>query len=339
MRVIVYGVGAIGGTIAARLALTGTAVIDIARGGMLDAIRSRGGLEFSSRAGVSFAKFPVVAHPDEIDWQDDDVVILTMKSNDTEAALQALAKAGVNSQPIVCAQNGVANETMALRHFPNVVALVVMMPAQYLEAGKVLAPGAPKFGLFDLGSFPTGTNNVPSDLIDALTAGGFHCDLRDDAMAGKYGKLLLNLGNIIEAALGKAARQGPWNDLAMQEGRAALSAANINFYNVDKNNPKRKLMKVTDFPGYTRAGSSSIQSLLRGTGSIETDFLNGEIVMLGRLHDVETPVNTAFVRVARQMVKNAIAPGDFPESEVRRLVSESQADQNQPIEPDCEIQT
>lgn len=322
MRVIVYGIGAIGGTIAARLALTGTNVIGIARGGMLDAIRTQGGLDFVSRAGTERAKFWVVGHPDEIDWQDSDVIILTMKSNDTEAALLALANAGVSSQPIVCAQNGVANEVMAIRHFPNVIALVVMMPAQYLEAGKVVAPGAPKIGLFDIGSVPAGTDNVPADLIEALTKGSFHCDVRGDAMAGKYGKLLMNLGNIVEAALGKEARQGSWNDLALQEGKDVLNAAGITFYNVNKDNPKRKLMKVTDFPGYTRAGSSSIQSLLRGTGSIETDFLNGEIVMLGRIHGVKTPINTAFVQVARQMVQNSIAPGDFPEAEVRRLVSE-----------------
>jgi lysophospholipase L1-like esterase len=31
--------------------------------------------------------------------------------------------------------------------------------------------------------------------------------------------------------------------------------------------------------------------LARATGSIETDYLNGEIAMLGRLHGVPTPVN------------------------------------------------
>lgn len=78
-----------------------------------------------------------------------------------------------------------------------------------------------------------------------------------------------------------------------------------------------------DIPGFTRAGSSSIQSLLRGTGSIETDFLNGEIVMLGRLHGVDTPANTAFVRVARHMVRDGVAPGDFPEAEIERFISQS----------------
>jgi 2-dehydropantoate 2-reductase len=326
MRVIVYGLGAIGGAIAARLASAGTSVIGIARGGMLDAVRSQGGLELVTFESSSLVPMSVVSHPDDIEWQKDDVVMLTMKSNDTEAALQALASAGVHSQLIICAQNGVANEVMALRQFPNVVAMVVMMPAQYLEAGKVIAPGAPKIGLFDLGNFPTGTDKVPAELVDALSTAGFGCEVRSDAMAGKYGKLLLNLGNIVEAALGKGARQGDWNKRARQEGELVLKAAGIDFYSLDKDNPRRKFMKIAEIPGYTRVGSSSTQSLLRGTGALETDYLNGEIVMLGRMHSVKTPVNAGFVRVARKMIHDGTAPGDFPEAEVERLVAECEAE-------------
>jgi 2-dehydropantoate 2-reductase len=325
MRVIVYGIGAIGGAIAARLALAGTNVIGIARGGMLDEIYAQGGLNLVTSEQSTLVPMSVVAHPDDITWQEDDVVLLTMKSNDTEAALRALVGAGVQSQTIICAQNGVVNEVMALRQFPNVVAMVMMMPAQYLKAGKVIAPGAPKTGLFDLGNFPSGTDKVPTELVEALHTAGFDCDVRKDAMAGKYGKLLMNLGNIVEAALGKDARQGDWNKRARKEGEQVLKAAGIDYYTVDKDNPRRALMNVAEVPGYTRVGSSSTQSLLRGTGEIETDYLNGEIVMLGRIHGVRTPVNAAFVRVARQMVQNGTAPGAFSEDEVQRLVTACEA--------------
>lgn len=322
MRIIVYGIGAIGGTIAARLTLTGTEVIGIARGGMLDAIRSQGGLSITTPEGNSLASFPVVADPADIDWRANDVILLTMKSNDTETALRALVDAGVTTQSIACAQNGVANEFMALRHFKHVIAMVIMTPAEYLEPGKVVAVGTPKTGLIELGDFPAGVKNLPSGLAGALTAAGFICDVREDAMAGKYGKLLQNLGNIVEAALGQQARFGPWNDLVRHEGEAVLTAAGRNYYSVDKGNPKLELVKFGAIPGFARAGSSSIQSLLRGTGSIETEFLNGEIVLLGRLHNVDTPVNEAFVRVARQMLRDRIAPGDFPEDDIKRFMAE-----------------
>ena len=42
MRAIVYGIGAIGGTVAAALALAGQEVVGIARGAQLEAVRAGG---------------------------------------------------------------------------------------------------------------------------------------------------------------------------------------------------------------------------------------------------------------------------------------------------------
>ena len=54
-------------------------------------------------------------------------------------------------------------------------------------------------------------------------------------------------------------------------------------------------------------GSSSWQSLARGTGSIEADYLNGEITLLGRLHGVPTPVNAMLQDVANDMARERAA--------------------------------
>ena len=63
--------------------------------------------------------------------------------------------------------------------------------------------------------------------------------------------------------------------------------------------------------GRERAGSSSWQSLARGTGAIETDYLNGEIVLLGRLHGVPTPVNAALCALAERYAREGGAPGEL----------------------------
>ena len=130
MRFIIYGVGAIGGTIAASLSLAGHEVVGIARGKMLDAIRTKG-LLFRTPEGEHRVSFPCHAGPDEITFRPDDVIILTMKSQDTHAALLALRAAGAMDQAIICGQNGVANEREALRVFPNVYGMTVMMPAAW----------------------------------------------------------------------------------------------------------------------------------------------------------------------------------------------------------------
>ena len=57
-----------------------------------------------------------------------------------------------------------------------------------------------------------------------------------------------------------------------------------------------------------RSGSSTWQSLARHTGEVETDYLNGEIALLGRLHGVATPVNAALCRLAARVASDGAGP-------------------------------
>lgn len=319
MRVIVFGVGAIGGVIAASLSLEGREVVGIARGKMLDAIRSSGGLTLVSNRGREKIALPCVATPDEIDWRPDDVIVLTMKSHDTDHALASLRASGAYSQLIACAQNGVANEDKAHRIFPNVFGVAVMLPAQYTVPGVVVAFTAPKFGLLDVGRYPVGVDGMTHDLYAALDVEYIKCEIVENVMDRKYGKLLMNVGNAVTAALGPKARQGPWYQRARDEAEAVYRAAGIRHDSVDFEDPRRELMRRVTIEGVDPAGSSSVQSLLRGTGSLEADFLNGEIVLLGRRHGVATPVNAALMRAADRMARERMAPGEFSEAELERL--------------------
>ena len=65
-------------------------------------------------------------------------------------------------------------------------------------------------------------------------------------------------------------------------------------------------------------GGSSWQSLARGAGSIEAEFLNGEIAMLGRLHGVPTPVNALLERLALRAAAEGRSPGSWTIEELSR---------------------
>ena len=67
--------------------------------------------------------------------------------------------------------------------------------------------------------------------------------------------------------------------------------------------------------------ASSWQSLARGTGSIEADYLNGEIVFLGRLHGVPTPVNLLLQRTAAQAAREGRAAGSMTVEELIQMVA------------------
>lgn len=309
MRIIVFGIGAIGGTVAAALALAGREVLGIARGAQHAAIRSDG-LLLRSPAAARRARFPCVGAPAEISFRDNDLILLAVKTQDTAAALADLRAAGVTGQPIFCAQNGVENERLALRLFPNVHAVCVMMPAEFLTPGEVAAFGAPRHGIFDLGRAPAGLDAADAALAEALEAANIAAFPIPDAIASKYGKLLMNLGNITEAAFGRCPEAEAIRTRIRAEGEAVLAAAGIAWRDVGAADPRRDaLLKILPVEGAARLGSSTAQSLARGTGSVETDYLNGEIALLGRLHGVPTPANAAIATLAARMARQGAAPG------------------------------
>ena len=316
MRIIVYGVGAIGGTVAAACALSGQEVWGIARGAQLPEIQANG-LLLRTPDKTTRARFPCVADPTEISFRPDDAILLTMKTQDTIAALERLRAAGAREQPIFCVQNGVANERFALRRFPNVHGVTVMMPASYAMPGEVCAFSTPRHGMFDIGRFPEGHDSCDDRLASALEAANIAAFVTPDVMQSKYGKLLLNLSNIVEAALGLGADLGRFAALLRAEAEAVYAAAGIKWRDVGAADPRReRLMRQQPIAGFPRSGSSSTQSLARGTGSIETDYLNGEIVLLGRLYGVPIPTNAFFLDLSARMAREGLGPGAFSVAQI-----------------------
>ena len=56
---------------------------------------------------------------------------------------------------VVCAQNGVENERVALRSFARVYGVSVMCPAVHLDPGVVIGYSAPVAGIHTSGCGPT----------------------------------------------------------------------------------------------------------------------------------------------------------------------------------------
>jgi 2-dehydropantoate 2-reductase len=312
VRFIVFGAGAVGGVMGARLGLAGSDVVLIARGGHAAAIR-QDGLVLESPEGTQTVPLPVAESPAEVAFQPGDVVLLTVKSQDTAGALGALAAAAPPTLPVVCYQNGVENERLALRLFSDVYAGVVMSPTAHLVPGVVQAFSSPCPGIFDLGRYPTGSDDVAEGVARALAAAGFEAVARPDIMRWKYSKLLMNLGNVVEAACGPVA--GDALDAVLRaraEGQAVLAAAGIDAASDDEDAERRgTLVNMRPVGGERRGGGSTWQSLARGSGSVETPYLNGEIVLLGRLHGVPTPVNEVLLALGFELARTGAQAGSL----------------------------
>jgi len=266
---------------------------------------------------VAVVKVPVVDGPAAIDWRDGDVVVLATKTQDTVGVLEALVDNGAGGVPVVCAQNGVESERMALRMFGDVYGVCVMCPAAHLRPGVVQAFSVPTPGILDVGRYPTGTDALTEALAAAFGAATFHAEARSDIMRWKYTKLLMNLGNAAEALCGPSARLSEIARLARAEGIAALRAAGIDFVSDDDFVVRRgDLIRPQAIGDGQRPGGSSWQSLERGTGRIEADYLNGEIVLVGRQHGIATPANALLQRAAHQAARRGTRPGSTSPEEL-----------------------
>ncbi len=320
MRIVVLGVGGIGGSIGARLHQGGHDVALIARGAHGEAIRGHG-LTFATPEERVTLRIPVYADPGEVTWTPDDIVVLAVKSQDTESAARALVAATGPDSPVVAAQNGVANERTLARWFGCVHGLCVMMPTEHLEPGVVIAHSAGATGILDLGSFPSGADDVDDALSSALRASRCESLARPDILRWKYRKLLNNLGNAVQALCGSGNTLDSDEalaalDLLTAEAEQVFAAAGIDPVSEAEDDARRgDHLRLEPVAGAVRGGGSTWQSLARGSG-VETDYLNGEIALLGRLRGVPTPANARIQTLMAEAAAQGAGPGAMQPSEL-----------------------
>ncbi|MFT4288294.1 ketopantoate reductase family protein [Nocardioides sp.] len=145
---------------------------------------------------------------------------------------------------------------------------------------------------------------------------GFVSQAREDVMAWKYRKLIANLGNGVGASFVDNAAADELLRLARAEGEEVLAAAGIDAVSAQADQDRRGEHIVRRAHREKASGGSSTwQSVARGAGSVEIDYLSGEIVMLGRLHGVPTPVNEYVQETTARLARDRLAPGSIDAAE------------------------
>ena len=269
----------------------------------------------------------------DLELTPDDVLLLTTKSQHTASLVQQMAALPVGDAtagdvlPLVCVQNAVANELVALRRFARVYGVCVQLPATHLEPGVVASHGQPRPGILPVGRFPSGTDDTAEAIASAFRDAGFEAEARDDIMPWKYAKLLGNLTNGTRVALAPArgdaevAAAAEVDRVVRAEAEAALTAAGIAWIPENVYRGDRAGLAETARNG--NAGSSTWQSLARQAGSTEVDYLNGEIVTLGRLHGVRTPANLIVQRIVNELTLKGGQPGPFAPTEMLAMIRDA----------------
>jgi 2-dehydropantoate 2-reductase len=338
MRYIIIGAGAIGGVIGARLSRGSVhPPVLIARGEHGAAI-ARDGLRLRTPDEDVTVHPEVASGADGVRLQPDDVLVLAVKTQQAVEALHEWADAPVvdgsgdrvgtagELLPIVVAMNGVESERLALRLFSRVFGACVWMPAVHLQAGEVISRIAPSSGTFMMGRYAAPSDERDNAMLATLDAdwgaSSFTVRIVGDVMRWKYAKLLGNLGNALQALVRAGEDFAPMAGRLRVEAEDVYRASGIAWASPAEEAAQRgDAFAVRAVPGTPdELGGSTWQSFARGTGSIETDYLNGEIALLARLHGLRAPLNETVQRLARHAANSGSGVGSLSVIELEALL-------------------
>jgi 2-dehydropantoate 2-reductase len=310
-RVAVLGAGSIGCFVGGMLARGGHDVGLVARPRVIEGIRVNG-LRLTSVDGlddvVPAARLRLSDQPDILG--DAEVILVTVKSNDTAAAAELIARHGTRAAVVISLQNGVGNGGV----------LAAALSRQTVLAGMVA------FNVQSLGEgrFHRATSGdivVERDAADTarrLSVPGLVLRPSDNIAGVQWGKLILNLNNALNALSGLTVRaqlmQRPWRLLMADQWAEALKAvraagiqivaatpvpAAVTPFLLRLPDPLFKAMLGRTMTIDATARSSMSDDLLRGRLT-EIDFLQGVIVDLARKHGLEAPIARRVVALIKQ---------------------------------------
>jgi 2-dehydropantoate 2-reductase len=315
MKICVYGAGAIGGHVAARLAKGGATVAVIARGEHLRAIQGDG---LRVRAPDGEMRPAVQATDDPAELGPQDAVVVTVKAPALPAVAAGIGKLLGPDTPVAFVMNGIpwfyfhradgSNEGMRLPKLDPGDALWSAIGPERAIAGvihsgcTVVAPGVVKvesgISRLALGEMDGSASSRVERLAEAFRAGGLATEVNRRIRDAIWQKLLLNLSTGPLAILTAA---GPGRFLAEEACRetmrrliaegAAIAAA-------------LGCRVQPDAEGQIRGGRQSshtpsiLQDLELGR-PMEIDSIYGVPLDLARLHGVPTPLLDALVAMVR----------------------------------------
>jgi 2-dehydropantoate 2-reductase len=333
MRFVICGAGAVGTTIGGYLAHTGKPVLLISRPGHAASIQ-RSGLVMKTSKGVLRPSLAAVGSPREVEWQADDILFLTTKSQHTKELLGNLDGAPEES-PVFCFQNGVRNEEWAARRFRNVYGGLVQISANFIEPGVIEHT---RNDVLALGKYPDGLDDVTGAVGSALTAAGFQMTYYESVMPHKWGKLLVNLNNafyaLVDTWLQRAYTERETREFfaaTMNEGLQVIAAAGIEIAMGPGEPTVEEFIRQMaagayayqnpwDLPPERRTYPSTWQDVVLRRGTTEVEHFNGEIVDLGKRFGVPTPYNSALLEMMRELLRQGAMPGLFTMRDVRARV-------------------
>jgi len=313
-KVAILGAGSVGCFIGGAWAAAGVPVTFIGRRKIASDVDEHG-LTLSDYSGWQ-------AHlaPGDVDYRcgpealdEAQVVALTVKSGDTAAAADDIAKYATAGASVISFQNGVSNVDVLEQGLGGrfeVARGMVPYNVAYLGNGR--------FHKGVAGDLYAEQRAGVRALADAIGNGAATLKFSDDMLGLAWGKLLINLNNAVNALSGRTLieelKRRDYRRVfaaSIAEGMELLKRAEIEPATVGPISPTM-LPRIINSPDWlfnrfflkqwkidAKARSSMADDLAAGRKT-EIDYLNGELVRLAERLQRDAPVNRAIVELVRK---------------------------------------
>lgn len=311
-KVVIAGAGSIGCYVGGMLASGGADVHFLARARVKDSIE-KNGLRLTDWTGLDIQVSPnqVQVSCNESILADADMILVCVKSKDTLAMAQTIARSGNQHATVFSLQNGISNADTLKHALPNHTVLPVMVPYNVVnqEDGH--------FHCGTQGSLYCQEHHAALPLQQLAQQCHLAFELKPDMLSILWGKLLLNLNNPVNALCGIPLKQqfetrGYRRIYAqcLKEGLRVLKVANIKpgqvaavpvgvipyILALPDGLFKRVAQKMLAMDPTAR---SSMWEDLQNKRPVEVDYISGEIIALGKRVNIPTPMNERLVRLVK----------------------------------------
>lgn len=282
MRHAILGAGGIGGLVGALLARTGKEVVLLMRPETLARYEGRLSVE-SALLGDFEVDVPAASSLNvEVD-----VLWVTTKATQLEAALDLAPPGRVGSATVVPLLNGVDHVALLRARYPNVVAGAIRVESERMSPSRIRH--SLPFLTVDL----AGAESIARELRDA----GFHCRTQDDELSMLWEKLSL----LAPIALATTAFNGPLGAVRGDERyracrEEAFAVARAEGAQLEEERLRALIATVPD------EMRSSMQKDVDAGRPPELDAIAGPIQRGGRRHGTPVPNTDELVRLVEARI-------------------------------------
>ncbi|MBU3608387.1 ketopantoate reductase family protein [Polynucleobacter nymphae] len=300
-KIYVLGAGAVGCFFGGMLARAGHEVTFIARPERAEALNSLG-LEMDCKA--FHETIQVKASSDLSDLRDADLVLLSVKSLDTEGTLTQIKSVLPSKAVILSLQNGVANVEIASKIITNPVYAAVV----YVAAGMIGQSTMKHHGRGELlvgsisASSPTDDENL-QEICKLFEGATVPCSIAPQIQRDMWLKFLVNcsfnaISGIGQISYGEMVKSPGIVKLIKEITKEFLAIAAFEDVKISMS----EALAANDSIATTMVTqiSSTAQDLAKGKMT-EINFLNGYIVELGKRYGVPTPYNQSVYALVKMM--------------------------------------